>query len=130
MSKKLGKKYLTRGIRLVVYFILILVLIMAIGSIVKMAAPAKIQGNADIFNIVNAISAAPFGGQYSTSITDIPGGSIFLQWGFGIGAYLLLFAGILLLVAGFLEIIARAQFFEEQSSTPIVKAKNIKEKEK
>jgi len=130
MSKKLGKKYLTRGIRLVVYFILILVLIMAIGSIVKMAAPAKIQGNADIFNTVNAISATPFGGQYSTSITDIPGGSIFLQWGFGIGAYLLLFAGILLLVAGFLEIIARAQFFEEQSSTPIVKAKNIKEKKK
>ena len=127
-SKKLGKKYLTRGLRLVVYFFLILGLILAIGSIVKMAAPPKIQGNADIFNSVNAISAAPFGGQYSTSITDVSGGSVFLKWGFGIGAYLLLIAGILLLIAGFLEIKASAQFYEEKSSAPIVTEKNIEEK--
>jgi hypothetical protein len=127
-SKKLGKKYLTRGLRLVVYFILILVLVMAIGYIVKMAAPAKIQGKPDIFNSVNAISAAPFGGRYSAPITDVSGGSVFLQWGFGIGAYLLLFAGIILLIAGLLEILAHDQFYEEKSSAPIVTAKNIEEK--
>ncbi|VVB62266.1 Vacuolar protein sorting-associated protein 62 [uncultured archaeon] len=127
-SKKLGKKYLTRSIRLVVYFILILGLVMAIGSIVKMAAPPKIQGNADMFNTVNAISAAPFGGQYSAPITDVSGGSVFLQWGFGIGAYLLLIAGIILLIAGLLEITAHAQFYEEKSPAPTVSAKNIEEK--
>ena len=127
-SKKLGKKYLPRGLRLVVYFFLIMGLVMAIGSIVKMAAPAKIQGNADIFNSVNAISAAPFGGQYSAPITDVPGGSVFLQWGFGIGAYLLLIAGIILLIAGLLEIITHAQFYEEKSPAPTVSAKNVEEK--
>jgi hypothetical protein len=127
-SKKLGKKYLTRGLRLVVYFFLILGFILAIGSIVKMAAPAKIQGNADIFNTANAISEAPFGGQYSAPITDVSGGSVFLHWGFGIGAYLLLIAGIILLIAGLLEIIAHAQFYEEKSSAPIVTAKNVEEK--
>jgi len=127
-SKKLGKKYLTRGLRLMVYFLLILGLILAIGSIVKMAAPAKIQGSADIFNSVNAISAAPFGGRYSAPITDVPGGSVFLQWKFGIGAYLLLIAGIILLIAGLVEIIAHAQFYEEKVSAPIVSAKNIEEK--
>jgi hypothetical protein len=40
-SKKLGKKYLSRGIRLVMYFILILGLVMAIGSIVKMTPLRK-----------------------------------------------------------------------------------------
>jgi hypothetical protein len=127
-SKKLGTKYLTRGIRLVIYFILILGLVVAIGSIVKMAAPAQIQGNTDIFNSVNAVSAAPFGGRYSTPITDVPGGSIFLRWGFGIGAYFLLIAGIILLIAGLLEITAHAQFYEEKLSAPIVSAKNVEEK--
>jgi len=127
-SKKLGKKYLTRGLRLVVYFFLILGFILAIGSIVKMAAPAEIQENPAMLNSVNAISAAPFGGHYSAPITDVPGGSVFLQWGFGIGAYLLLIAGIILLIAGLLEIIAHAQFYEEKSSAPIVTAKNIEEK--
>ena len=93
-----------------------------------MAAPPKIQGNADIFNCVNAISAAPFGGQYSAPITDVSGGSIFLQWGFGIGAYLLLIAGIVLLIAGLLEMLAHAQFYEEKSSAPTVSAKDIEEK--
>jgi hypothetical protein len=127
-SKKLGKKYLARGIRLVVYFILILVLVMAIGSIVKMAAPPKIQGNADVFNAVNSISATPLGGQYSAPITDVTGGSVFLQWGFGIGAYLLLFAGIILLIAGLLEITAHAQFYEEKLPAPKVTAKNIEKR--
>jgi len=101
---------------------------MAIGSIVKMAAPANMQGNADIFNSVNAISAAPFGGQYSASITDVPGGSVTLEWGFGIGAYLLLIAGLILLIAGFLEITAHTQFYEEKTLAPTVTAKNSEEK--
>jgi hypothetical protein len=127
-GKKLGKKYLARGLRLLVYFILILVLVMAIGSIVKMAAPSNVQGNAYVFNTVNAISAAPFGGQYSTSITDVQGGSIFLQWGFGIGAYLLLFAAIILLIAGVLEIKSNEKFYEEKLPAEKISPKNIEEK--
>jgi hypothetical protein len=127
-SRKLGKKYLTRGLRLVVYFFLILGVILAIASIVKMAAPPKLQGNDDLFNSVNAISAAPFGGQYSSSITDVPGGSVSLQWGFGIGAYLLFIAGIILLIAGILELKASEQFYEEKSPVPPRPVKKSEEK--
>jgi hypothetical protein len=123
-SKKLGKIYITRGLRLVVYFFLILGVILAIGSIVKMAAPPNIQGNADIFYSVGAISAAPLGGHYSSAIPDVPGGSISLQWGFGIGAYLLFIAGIILLVAGILEIIASEQFYNEKSTDSSDKKKD------
>jgi hypothetical protein len=127
-SSELGRKYLTRGLRLVVYFFLILGFVMMIGSIVKMAAPAEIQGNADVSTTVDAIAAAPFGGDYSTPITDVAGGSVVLQWGFGVGAYLLFIAGIILFVAGILEIIAHAQLYDEKASFELVKEETIEEK--
>ena len=68
---------------------------------------------------MNAISASPFSGQNTVQTTDVEGGSIQLTWGFGIGAYLLLFAGILLIMAGVLEITAHEQFFEEKSPAQI-----------
>jgi hypothetical protein len=51
-------------------------------------------------------------------IPEAPGGSMQLSWGFGIGAYLLLFAGILLIMAGLMELTAHEQFFEERN--PVV----------
>jgi hypothetical protein len=53
------------------------------------------------------------------STPEVPGGSIQLTWGFGIGAYLLLFAGILLIIAGVMEMTAHEQFFEEKSPAQV-----------
>jgi len=124
-SKKLGKKYILRGVRLLFPFIFILIFILLIASIIPMISPPNIDGNTDMQSAVHAISASPFSGQYTVQTTDLGGGSIQLTWGFGIGAYLLLFAGILLIMAGLMEMTAHEQFFEEKSPALInVEKKN------
>lgn len=128
-SKKLGKKYLLRGIRLLIPFILILIVIMSVGWIVSTISPVNIKGNTDVFSAANAVSAAPFGGQYTIQISGVDGGSVSLQWGFGIGAYLLLFAGIILLMAGLVELAAHVKFFEEKEPEPPKSSKHMKQKE-
>jgi hypothetical protein len=118
-SKKLGKKYLFRGIRLLVPFILILVFILAVASIIPLVSPVSIKGNTGVQSAMNAVSAAPFSGSHTVQITGVEGGgSVHLEWGFGLGAYLLLFAGIILILAGLIELAAHVQFFEEKISMP------------
>lgn len=129
-TKKLGKKYVTRGVRLLVPFILIFIFIMAIGSLIPQFAPVSMKGNTDVFSAMNAVSAAPFNGQYTVQLTGVDGGgSVHLQWGFGIGVYLLMFAGILLIMAGLIEFTAHAKFFEEKETFPILKEKKKKSEE-
>jgi hypothetical protein len=95
-----------------------------------MFSPPNLEGDADIQSAMHAVSASPFSGQYTVQTTDVEDGSIHLTWGFGIGAYLLLFAGILLIMAGLMEMTAHEQFFEEKSPGQInVEKKNIEKKE-
>jgi hypothetical protein len=127
-SKKLGKKYVLRGVRLLFPFIFILIFILFIASIIPMIAPPNIEGYPGVSSAMNTISASPFNGQTAIPITEVQGGSIQLTWGFGIGAYLLLFAGILLIMAGIIEMTAHEQFFEENSPALInVEKKDSKE---
>ena len=104
-----------RGTRLLLPFIFILLFILFVASIIPMVAPPNIQGYPGTTTAINAISASPFNGQTTIPVTEVQGGSIQLVWGFGIGAYLLLFAGILLIMAGLVEMTAHEQFFEEKS---------------
>jgi len=129
-SRKLGKKYVLHGIRLLIPFILILIFILLVASIIPVLSPPNIEGYPGVSSAMQAISASPFNGQYTVPITDVEGGSIQLTWGFGIGAYLLLFAGILLIMAGLMEMTAHEQFFEDKSPDQInVEKKNIEKKE-
>ncbi len=124
-SRKLGKKYVLHGIRLLIPFILILIFILLVASIIPVLSPPNIEGYPGVSSAMQAISASPFNGQYTVPITDVEGGSIQLTWGFGIGAYLLLFAGILLIMAGLMEMTAHEQFFEDKSPAQM----NIEKKE-
>ncbi len=124
-SKKLGKKYVLRGVRLLFPFLFILIFILLFASIIPMIAPPNIEGNADMQSAMDAISASPFSGQSTVQIIEVQGGSIQLAWGFGIGAYLLLFAGILLIMAGLMEMTVHEQFFEDKSPAQM----NIEKKE-
>jgi hypothetical protein len=117
-SKKLGKRYVLKGIRLLFPFIFILLFVLLIASILPMVAPPNIEQYPGVTDAIHAVSASPFSGQSTIQVTEISGGSIQLLWGFGIGAYLLLFAGILLIMAGLMEITAHEQLFEEKK--PIV----------
>jgi len=122
-SKKLGKKYLFRGARLFTPFILILILVLSIASLLTLVAPASIKANTDVIGGMTRISQAPFNGEYTMQVTGVSSGTVTLTWGFGFGAYLLLIAGILLLMAGIIELSAQAKFFEEKEPGPPLKRK-------
>jgi hypothetical protein len=118
-SRKLGIKYALRGIRLLVPFILVLIFILTVPDVIAYLAPASLNGNVEVQHAMGAISAAPFDGQHTLQITDTNGGgSVHLTWGFGLGMYLLLFAGIILMLAGLMEMAAHEQFFEEKLTAP------------
>ena len=129
-SKKLGKKYVSKGIRLLLPFLLILLFILLVASILPMLAPSNIDGTSYMSSAMQAISSSPFNGQYSVPITEVEGGSIRLTWGFGMGAYLLLIAGILLIMAGIMEITAHAQFFKENTPAQLSTEEKNTEKTK
>jgi hypothetical protein len=123
-SKKLGKKYASKGVRLFIPFILIFIIIMALGMIPFESFADVGDASVDIDEVVGAISGSPFGGQKIVSIPDVDG-QIELQWGYSLGGYLLLISGIVLVISGIMEVIANTTFFEEK----IEKKQAKKEKE-
>jgi hypothetical protein len=128
-SKKLGKKYILRGIRLLLPFLLILLFILIVASLLPLFAPTGLQGNSDMLQAMQRVSASPFSGEYIIQTTEVDGGTIQLQWGFGIGAYLLLFSGIVLIMAGLLEVTAHETLFEEKTSLPKTSPAETEKKE-
>lgn len=119
LSKKLGSKYIWRGIRIIIPFILILVVIMIIGSIIS-SIKLETGTNTDyIKSIVGPISSYPFGGKTTAYITESGiSGKIDVQWQLGLGTWLLLIAGIIIIIAGVLEIISKTQFFVTKTPLP------------
>lgn len=111
-SKKLGKIYLYKGIRLVIPIIILIVLVMMLGMIPFESIADTGETTLNINQIISNISNSPLGGQQSISLSEISG-SINLQWGLGLGAILLLCSGILFAVAGFLEHKADTILFEK-----------------
>ena len=124
-SKKLGRKYITRGIKLLIPVIIILAVIMALGMI-PFGSVADGNADATVEEILGSISSAPFGGQKTIPVYESGvSGQISFQWGLGLGGQLLLVAAIILLVAGIMEIIAKTSFFKERVSD---KSKKLKPK--
>jgi hypothetical protein len=121
-SKKLGKNYLFYAVRFFLPFILILIMVLLLAWFVPQVAPASIKGNADVAGAMNRVSQAPFSGQYNLPVTGVSGGgTVMLSWGFGFGTYLLLIAGILMAMAGIIEITAQATFFQRKEPGPPLK---------
>jgi len=112
-SKKLGQKYMFRGVKLLIPLVLIVIIIMALGAIPFESFAGTGDASVDVGEVIGAISGSPSGGQKIVSIPDIEG-QIELQWGFGLGGILLLVSGLILVVSGFLEIIANTSFFESK----------------
>jgi len=124
-SKKLGRKYITRGIKLLIPITVILAVIMALGMI-PFGSVADGNVDATVEEILGSISGAPFGGQKTIPVYESGvSGQISFQWGLGLGGQLLLVAAIILLVAGIIEIIAKTSFFKEKVSD---KSKKLKPK--
>ena len=123
-SRKLGKRYLFHAVRLFIPFILILIMVLLLGSLLPQIAPASIKANTDVMGAMNRVSQTPFNGEYNMQVTGVSGGgTVTLTWGFGFGAYLLLIAGVIMLMAGIIEISAQAKFFEMKEPGPPLKKK-------
>jgi hypothetical protein len=76
---------------------------------------AETDGNiVDIGNVLETISSSPFGGQTVVAVPDIVG-QIELNWGFGLGGILLLFAGFIMIISGFFEIYANTELFKAKT---------------
>jgi DNA-directed RNA polymerase subunit RPC12/RpoP len=69
--------------------------------------------NSDVAEMINEISGSPFGGEHSMTITqEGQTAQVSMQWGLGIGAIYFILSGIILIIAGILEIRAKKIFFE------------------
>jgi hypothetical protein len=116
-SVKLGQKYIWRGIKLLFPIILIIILFMIIGSLIAGMIPdtGNMSVNNAVTSVLNELSSSPLGGEGTIPITSEEiNGRIDLQWGLGQGGQFLLISGILLIISGALEIIARSNFFESK----------------
>ncbi len=130
-SKKLGTKYIWRGIRLFLPIISILIVIMALGSLIPSDMAGEDLQGAEVNDIFSSISSSPIGNQESFDFTytesDVTEtATLNMKWGLGLGGWLLLFAAIILMISGVLEILAKTQFF--QPKTPVGKPPKEKRK--
>jgi len=115
LSRKLGTKYIWRGVRLIIPFILIIIVIIAMGAIVPNMLPAEaIDGTQYVQDILDSFTSSPIGGETTTYIEMEGGlidGQVNVEWGLGSGGWLLLTSGIVLIIAGILEFMSKTQFF-------------------
>jgi hypothetical protein len=125
-SRKLGGKYIFKGIRLIIPFVIIILIIIALGMIPFESLADTGDSNVDVGEIVNEISGSPMGGNYIVSIPEVDG-QIEFEWGFGLGGFMLLFSGVILIIAGILEYTTNTVFFYENSMDKIKNDKKMKE---
>jgi len=118
LSIKLGKKYVFRGIRLIIPFIIFLVMIMALGNISAPETSESID-TTYVDEILGPIAQSPLGGETSTILPTDKGDVIIdITWGFLIGIWLLLIAGIILIISGIFEIISNSTFYKTKTPFP------------
>ena len=129
-SKKIGKTYISRGIKIVLPIIVILIIFMMIKMMPIGISGDDNSGMVFVNVLFDSISGAPVGGEKSLPIT-VSGseGLIEMKWGLGMGGQLLIFGGLILVLAGIVEIIFNSIFFEERKISEDSKFIN-KEKEK
>ena len=109
-TKKLGRKYILRGVKLLIPIVIIIIAIMFLDMI-PYESMADTEGSiVDIGDVLETISGSPYGGQTVVAVPDVLG-QIELNWGFGLGGLLLLIAGFILIISGFFEIYANTELF-------------------
>jgi hypothetical protein len=115
-SRKLARKYMSKGVRLMVPIILILVAFLLIGNIVNISDLAP-SDSSTFGNVLSDVSSSPWGGSASYLIPEYVdmSASVSVEWGLGNGGILLLAAGIILLIAGFFENVAKVEFYKEKT---------------
>lgn len=110
LSRKMGSKLIGRGVGAIAPIIAIVIIVAMLGTIVAYTAPGS---PSEVAEVVGAVSMSPLGGSATRTFGDY--GTASLRWGLGIGALVLILAGILFFIAGFLAISANCSFYEPRT---------------
>lgn len=115
-SRKLGGKYLFKGIRIMIPVFIIFIGIISLGMLI----PANLVGEENVDNygaeIVSSISSKPFGGSKEIVISeDNFTGYFSLDWGLKTGGQMLIFSGIIFIAAGVFLFASNSVFFEPRN---------------
>jgi hypothetical protein len=115
-SRKMGSRFVGRGVGAIMPVIMILVVVISMNSIISATVVDK--SPSEIGEILDAMSGNPVFGSTRQSFGDY--GAARLTWGLGSGAYLLILAGILYIIAGILQYSAKCNYYELPGQQPPV----------
>lgn len=107
-----GLVHLGPAVKAQAVFLLLIAVVIAIasvGSVVASLAPAE---DRSIETIIDVMASSPFGGEKSVTTSDL--GTVGVQWGIGLGAYLLVVAGVLMIAGGALHLASRKMEGEQK----------------
>jgi len=121
-TKKLGRKYITRGVKLLIPIVLIIIAIMFLDMIPYESIADTDSSIVNIGEVLETISGSPSDGQTVVAVPDVVG-QIELNWGIGLGGLLLLIAGFILIISGFFEIYANTELFTTKTIDKLKKQK-------
>jgi len=97
-GKDLGNKYLRGGLFFLILFIVLILVIFELTSIIQsLAASMGLALPPEATQIAQTVARQPLQGTQTSAVGDY--GSVTLSWGLGLGAYMLLAAAIVRLVA-------------------------------
>jgi hypothetical protein len=97
-GKDLGNKYLRGGLFFLILFIVLILVIFGLTSIIQsLAASMGLALPPEATQIAQTVAQQPLQGTQTSPVGNY--GSVTLSWGLGLGAYMLLAAAIVRLVA-------------------------------
>jgi hypothetical protein len=94
-ARRLGARFIVKGIVAILPFVF--VLLVASLFLPALSGGGSDPGSLGVNDFLGPVAASPFGGSNTVSVT---GGSATITWGLGIGAWLLLVSGFLMIIAG------------------------------
>lgn len=106
---KIARKFLTRGIVMLLPVIIILAVIATLSSL-YVYFPAEVTGVEDAKAVFDTVSASPFNGSQDVYLPE-SGETAQVKWGLGIGGYLLIVTSALLLIAAVLRFRSKEQSY-------------------
>ena len=111
---KIARKYLTRGIMMLLPVVIILAVIASLSSL-YVYFQEEVTGVEDAKEIFDVVAASPFAGSEEVYLPE-SGETAEVRWGLGIGGYMLIVTSVLLFVAAILRFRSKEQSFPFEKS--------------
>ncbi len=106
---KIARKYLSRGILMLLPVIVILSIIVSLSGL-YVYFPAEVTGVEDAKVVFDTVEASPFSGSEDVYLPE-SGETAQVKWGLGIGGYLMIVTSVLLLIAAALRFKSKEQAY-------------------